>query len=133
MAVPQASLRLTRRYAARPAEVWAALTDPERLGRWLGPVRSGSFDVGEELELQVGGRTVPATVRVLDSERRLELDWRPPDEDASLVRIELSPHGDGTMLVLDHSRLEEPACMRWGALWTRSAGRLDELLEVVRP
>jgi len=83
----ECSLRLTRRYAETPAEVWRALTEPESLERWLRP-----------------GFPVPQ--RTVEEERVLELDWRPPGEDRSVVRIELTPSGTGTKLVLDHARIE---------------------------
>lgn len=41
-------VRFERRYDASTEELWSALTEPERLGRWLADVA--------ELELRVGGR-----------------------------------------------------------------------------
>jgi uncharacterized protein YndB with AHSA1/START domain len=81
------ALRLTRRYAEAPAEVWRALTEPESLERWLRP-----------------GFPVPR--RELEHERLLELDWEPPGEEPSVVRIVLTPSGTGTRLVLDHERIQ---------------------------
>lgn len=46
----RAGVRFERRYDAAPEEVWSALTEPERLTRWLANVA--------ELELRVGGRFV---------------------------------------------------------------------------
>lgn len=83
----ECSLRLTRSYAESPAEVWRALTEPESLERWLRP-----------------GFPVPQ--REIQPERVLELDWQPPGEEPSVVRIELAPEGSGTKLVLDHARIE---------------------------
>ena len=131
MLEPQASVRFTRRYTAPPAEIWAALTDSGSLSRWLGRVRRGTVAPGAELELELDGKTVAATVQVLEPEHRFELDWRAPEEHASLVRFELTAHGAGTMLVLEHSRLEERPCMRYGDAWTRAADRLERLLPAV--
>jgi uncharacterized protein YndB with AHSA1/START domain len=83
----ECSARFTRRYAQAPDEVWRALTEPESLARWLRP----GFDV-PQTEVEPG--------------RVLELDWRPPGEEPSVVRIELSPDGAGTVLVLEHARIE---------------------------
>ncbi len=83
----ECSLRLIRRYDEPPADVWRALTEPESLDRWLRP-----------------GFPVPQ--REVEAERVLELDWRPPGEEPSVVRIELAPDGSGTTLVLDHARIE---------------------------
>ena len=104
-----ASVRITRRYAATPEEVWAALTEPSSVAHWLGP-------------------SAPAELRVVEPHRRLELDWRPEGETPSLVRLELSPEAGGTKLVLDHAPLDERRCMRYGAAWTRAVERLDSLV-----
>ena len=94
----ECSLRLTRRYAEPPAEVWRALTEPASLGRWLRP----GFDVPQtEVE--------PGWV--------LELDWRPPGEEPSVVRIELTPDGAGTILVLDHARIDARVGMQAMRFW----------------
>jgi uncharacterized protein YndB with AHSA1/START domain len=99
------SVRLTRRYSEGPAAVWRALTDPESLTRWLRP----GFDV-PQVELEPG--------------RVLELDWRPPGETPSVVRIELTPEGDGTLLVLDHTRIEAARGMGAIGFWTGAVSRL---------
>ncbi len=105
----RAGVRFERRYDFSPEEVWSALTEPERLGRWLANVA--------ELELRVGGRFLlvwkeddgdqrtDGRVRELDPGRVLELDWTYPGEADSVARFELRPDGDGTILVLDHRGL----------------------------
>jgi uncharacterized protein YndB with AHSA1/START domain len=122
------SLRLTRRYPAAPAEVWAVLTEPASLSRWLAPA--------EAVELEAGGRfrvgRVDARVREVEPEQVLELDWRHPDEEPSVVRFELTRDGDGTRVVLDHIRVEAPVGMAYISRWTVSLGRLDALLGGVR-
>jgi uncharacterized protein YndB with AHSA1/START domain len=99
------SVRLTRRYSETPAEVWRALIEPESLARWLRP----GFDVPRS---------------EIDAGRVLELDWRPPGEDPSVVRIELTPDGDGTRLVLEHTRIEADRGMRAIGFWTGAVSRL---------
>jgi uncharacterized protein YndB with AHSA1/START domain len=99
------SVRITRRYAEAPAEVWRALTEPESLARWLRP----GFDVPQA---------------ALEPGRVLELDWRPPGEEPSVVRIEVTPDGDGTLLVLDHTRIEAARGMGAIGFWTGAVSRL---------
>ena len=103
------SVRLTRRYAASPEEVWAAITDPESVARWL-------------------GRSIPGEAHVIEPHRVLELEWRPDGERPSVVRFDLSAVEGGTRLVLDHTRLDERTCMRYGAAWTRAFDRLQRLV-----
>jgi uncharacterized protein YndB with AHSA1/START domain len=78
---------------APPDEVWESLIEPERLEEWF------ANDV--ELDPRVGGRGVfrwddgderRATVRELDEERRIVLDW----DEGGCVAIELEPVEDGT-------------------------------------
>ena len=123
-------MRLTRYYAAPPNEVWAALTEPDSVARWLAPPRKLDLAPGGSLELLLDGdRTLAARVRALEHGRLLELDWSVPGEEASIVRFELSRDGDGTMLVLDHRRVDAELGMRYMARWERQLQRLDAVLE----
>jgi uncharacterized protein YndB with AHSA1/START domain len=113
-------IRFERRYDASPAEVWSALTEPERLGRWLADA---------ELDLRVGGdyvlrfsdedesQVTRGQVLALEPERLLELSWRYPGENDTVVRFELEPDGDGTILVLDHRGLPTEAAPGYGGGW----------------
>jgi uncharacterized protein YndB with AHSA1/START domain len=117
----RSGVRFERRYDATPEELWSALTEPERLGRWLADVA--------ELELRVGGRfhlrwsesdgtqRTDGSVLALEPGRLLELNWTYPDEPDSTVRFELRPDGDGTILVLDHRGLPPAAIAGYGAGW----------------
>ena len=105
MAGELAALRLTRRYSASIEEVWRALTDPEAMSRWLAPP--------DEVEAQL---------RMVEQGRVLELDWHRRGERDSLVRLELAADDAGTVLVLDHSRLDARVCMGYFGFW---APRLD--------
>ena len=119
-------LRLTRRYEATPAEVWRALTEPASIARWLAtPVDvelapGGAF----ELALPNDGR-IHARVREIELERVLELDWRYGGEQRSVVRFELHAEDGGTVLVLDHGRIEAPLGMAYTSRWSSVLARLD--------
>ena len=121
------SLRLTRRYAASPAAVWSALTEPKSLARWLAAPRAIELCAGGRFELELpGGAIVLGRVREVEPQRLMELDWRFGDEQASVVRFELSADGDGTVLVLEHRQIEEPAGMAYIARWQGALQRLGE-------
>ena len=127
-------IRLTRYYDAPSAEVWGALTEPESLARWLAPARALDLEPGGSIQLGLGGeRALAARVRAIEPGRLLELDWMPPDEEPSIVRFELSADGAGTMLVLDHRRMNAALGMRSVARWERQLQRLDALLEALVP
>ncbi len=78
-----------------PAEVWEALTEPERLEEWFAteveldarPGGSGVFRWGD-------GEEQRATVREVEPEERLVLDW----DDGGEVVLELEEVPDGTRL-----------------------------------
>lgn len=122
-------VRFERRYDAKPDEIWSALTEPERLGRWLADVA--------ELELRVGGRFLlrwhesdatqetDGTILALEPNRLLELNWTYPGEPDSVARFELQPDGDGTVLILDHRGLPPGAIAGYGAGWHSHLDSLD--------
>lgn len=78
-----------------PAELWEALTEPERLEEWFAteveldprPGGSGVFRWGD-------GEEQRATVREAEPEKRLVLDW----DDGGEVVLELEETPDGTRL-----------------------------------
>src|SRR5436190_8073604 len=83
-------------FPASPAEVWEALTEPERLEEWFAteveldprPGGEGTFRWGN-------GEERHATVREADEEERLVLDW---DDDGGEVVLELEEVEGGTLL-----------------------------------
>lgn len=123
-------VRYTRYYRASPEEVWAALTDPASLGRWLAP--AGEVDVrnGGTFELQLDAdHAMNGRVRAAEPLRLLELDWTRPGEQPSIVRFELSADGGGTTLVLDHRRIDAELGMRYMTRWQHHLTQLDALVE----
>lgn len=120
-------VRFERRYAAGPAEVWSALTEPERMARWLAE---------GELDLRVGGaytlrfsdaegQSAQGKVLAVEPERLLEITWEYPGEPNTVLRLELTPDGDGTLLVLDHSGLPAEAAPGYGGGWHAHLDALD--------
>jgi uncharacterized protein YndB with AHSA1/START domain len=115
-------LRLTRRYEATPDEVWEALTEPGSITRWLAPAVAVELARGGAFELANG---VDARVLEVERGRVLELDWRFGDEERSVVRFELRAEAGGTVLVLEHGRIEAPLGMTYMSRWIRALDRLE--------
>ena len=97
-------VRLRRTYAAPIADVWDALTDPERIGRWFLPI-SGDFRLGGRYQFEgnAGGEIVAC-----DKPNRLKVTWVGMDTgspaDVSEVELRLAPDGDAsTVLELEHT------------------------------
>jgi uncharacterized protein YndB with AHSA1/START domain len=136
------SLTLTRRYAAPPAKIFAAWTDPKKLSHWFCPV--GCVAVLAESDARVAGRyrivvraesgeehDVSGTFREVVADRKLVFTWawRSTPERESLVTVELAPDGTGTLLTLTHERFfDEAARDRHRAGWGPILDRLNEVL-----
>jgi len=90
------AVAVRRRYDAAVADVWDAVTDPERLRRWFAPV-SGDLRVGGTFQVEgnAGGE-----VRECEPPHGLVVSWGGPE---SVVRVRLSAEGRGTLLELEHS------------------------------
>lgn len=110
-------VRFERRLSHRPDRVWQALVDPDQQDRWVPGVRIEAV-VGGAVRYDFGDEGVAdGVVLAVEPPVALEHTWRWPGEPESTVRWELSPAGDGTVLVLLHRPLRpEPAvdyCIGW--------------------
>jgi uncharacterized protein YndB with AHSA1/START domain len=128
------AIRFEREYAAPVEAVWAAVTEPEQLRGWLAVG-------GAVLERRVGGRfelrmvpgddeTVWGPVLVFEPPKVLEVEWRYEGEEESTLRIELEPHGDSTLLVLDHRLVQAGQAPGYGSGWHAYLEALDDFLGV---
>ncbi|HZZ34061.1 MAG TPA: SRPBCC family protein [Phenylobacterium sp.] len=101
----QAEFRLTLDHHQN--EVWAALTEPQRLAQWLAPgaiaLRVGG---AARLDFPESGGVIDSVVTALEPGRLLEYSWSSPGEPLRLLRWELEPLGAATLLTL---RLSVPA------------------------
>jgi uncharacterized protein YndB with AHSA1/START domain len=119
-------LRLTRRYEATPAEVWRVLTEPASIARWLATPVDVEVASGGPFQLALAnGSRIDGRVREVVPERVLELDWQHAGEQPSVVRFELRAEDGGTVLVLDHGRIEAPLGMAYISRWSSVLARLD--------
>jgi uncharacterized protein YndB with AHSA1/START domain len=102
---------LGRVYDGTVEDVWAALTDPERIRRWFYPV-SGDLRAGGKFQLEgnAGG-----DILACEPPRLLRLTFGGP---LSLVELRLSPDGaERTRLELEHTVPIEMARSGAGALY----------------
>jgi uncharacterized protein YndB with AHSA1/START domain len=123
------AVRFERLYDFTPAELWSAITEPERLSRWL---TKADVDPGEggRVTLDFGeGGTEGGRILVWDEPHVLEYEWRAVGEGDSVVRFELVPEEYGTRLVLDHRRLDREAGVGYGAGWHAHLDALAGLRE----
>ena len=98
------TVTLRRTYAAPIDEVWDALTDPERIGRWFLPI-SGDYRLGGRFKFEgtAGGEILECA-----KPTRLKVSWVGMDTgdpaDISEVELLLTAEGDdSTTLQLAHT------------------------------
>jgi uncharacterized protein YndB with AHSA1/START domain len=101
---------------APPAEVWEALTDPERLEEWFAnEVELEPEPGGEGLFRWENGELRRAFVHEVEVERRFAFTWQTDDGDESEVEFTLDEVEDGTRVVVTESTPAPAACAgEWG-------------------
>ena len=139
----ETSVAIVRKLKASPRAVWRALTQPERLKRWMGP--SNEFQVlVAETEVRVGGgyhivtkspdgeeHDVSGVYREVETYRKLIFTWawKTTPEGESLVTMELVAAGDGSELLLKHEGFADKESRdRHEKEWTRRMRRLVRML-----
>jgi uncharacterized protein YndB with AHSA1/START domain len=117
--------------AAPPAIVFAFLTDPEKILRWMGTEATTEVHPGGLYLLKgVGDRYARGTFREVVPVHRLaySFGWEgseavPPG--SSLVEIDLIDRDGGTLLRMTHSGLPDAEqCVRHAEGWAHYFGRL---------
>jgi uncharacterized protein YndB with AHSA1/START domain len=111
----RATVRFTRRLPHAPAKVWRALTEPEHLEAWFPTTIDGERVAGAKLSFAFRDLDIPPVdgqMLAYEPPELLELMWS--DE---LLRFELSPDGDGTLLRFTASFDELGRAARDGAGW----------------
>jgi uncharacterized protein YndB with AHSA1/START domain len=104
------AVTLQRHYAADVADVWQAITDPDRVRRWFLPLTGDLREGGNfQLEGHAGGDIVTC-----EPPRHLVVTF---GGESSIVEVVLAGEGDETMLTLNHSVPIELAGNGAGALY----------------
>jgi uncharacterized protein YndB with AHSA1/START domain len=104
-------VRMRRSYDTPIQDVWEAVTQPDRIRRWLLPI-SGDLRVGGRFQLEgnAGGQ-----ILTCEPPRLLRTTFGDPN---SIVELRLTPQGDGdTVLELEHTVPIELAQSSAGALY----------------
>lgn len=95
-------VRLEDRFDTDVADLWSALTEPDRLARWLGEI-DGELRVGGEFTARYFASGWEGTCRVEACEppTRLRVRASSPDEPDGLIEVTLTPDGSQTVLVIE--------------------------------
>jgi uncharacterized protein YndB with AHSA1/START domain len=105
---PARVLVAERSYPAPAADVWDALTNPDRIPRWLGPI-SGDLRLGGHYKLEgnAGG-----TIETCEPPRHLGVTWE-YEGGISWVDVHLAQSGDDTTLRLEHLTFTDDFADKW--------------------
>lgn len=107
---------LSRVLSASPADVWDAITIPQRASRWIGDLET----TGDEYVLTFPDPGHPQTrgrVLVCEPTSRLVVTWTHETEASGQVEVELTVRGHGTLLRLVHRDLQAIGAGVYGAGW----------------
>ncbi len=122
-------LEFVRTYDDPVADVWSALTDPERTARWFGTwsgdPASGQVQVRSLEDESAEGQ--PATILECEPPHRLVLDLPSPDGDWRLSAT-LTESGGVTTLVFTHRMAEPYDASSIGPGWQYYLDRLGAVL-----
>jgi uncharacterized protein YndB with AHSA1/START domain len=140
--ITKPSLIIKRHLNARPAKVFAAWTDPEKVKRWMGPGEGKALSA--ECDLRTGGRyrwimqsptgevhDVSGVYREVIPNEKLVFTWawKSTLERESLVTVLLKPDGEGTLLTLTHEQFfDEDARDRHRNGWNRALDKMEKSL-----
>jgi uncharacterized protein YndB with AHSA1/START domain len=129
-------VRIEDHYQTDAADLWSALTDPERLARWYGEV-DGQLRPGGEFRVYLAGPDLHGAgrVEVCEPPRRLmvvttETDesWRPGDGAPAFeesIEAVLTDHGETTTLVLESRGMPLDKIAFYGTGWQIHAEHLS--------
>jgi uncharacterized protein YndB with AHSA1/START domain len=97
-------------------DVWSALTDPRRFGRWLGEVE-GDLRVGGEFHRRffASGSEGTGRVEACEPPRRLLVTLDPGEPDEGVIEVVLAADGERTSLVWEERGLPLDKLAAYGA------------------
>ena len=132
-------VRIEDRYDTAIDDLWAAITVPDRLAHWYGPVE-GDLRPGGAFRLYLEADDVESTGRVeaCESPRRLLVTNRETDESyrkgqgaapfTASIEVTLTADGDQTLLVLEVQGMPLDTIAFYGAGWQIHAENLAAYL-----
>jgi len=92
-----------RTYPTDQADLWDALTDPERIRRWFVPV-TGDLSVGGRYQVEGNASGI---VQECAPPQRFAATWEMGPQ-VSWLEVSLAPAGEGTTLTLTHEAHVDP-------------------------
>lgn len=109
-------VRLEDRFDTDVDDLWSALTDPDRLARWLGEVE-GDLRLGGDFRARyfASGWEGTGHVDVCEPPRRLLISTKATDEPDGVVEVTLTADGGQTVLVIEDRGVPVDQIAAYGA------------------
>ena len=105
-------------------DLWGAISEPERLARWLATV-AGDLRVGGTIHASfTSSWEGPARIEVCDAPHHLRLTMMPGTPEETELEAVLTAEGQGTRLVIEERGLPWEQAPDYGAGWQ---AHLDDL------
>jgi uncharacterized protein YndB with AHSA1/START domain len=98
-------------------DLWSAVTDPDRLSRWLATV-DGELRLGGSLHARFTSTVeAPGRIDVCEAPRRLQVTFGLGTADETVMEAQLTPVGDRTRLIIEERGLPLEEAPSHGAGW----------------
>ncbi len=111
------AVRVEDVYDTDIADLWSAITEPERLARWIAVVE-GDFRLGGTVQARFTSTWEgPGRIDVCDAPNRLLMTMEPGTEDEAEIEAMLSAEGGRTRLVVEERGLPLDVLYKHGAGW----------------
>jgi uncharacterized protein YndB with AHSA1/START domain len=109
-------VRLEDRFPTDVDDLWSALTEPDRLARWLGEVEGDLREGGEfRARFFASGWEGTGRVQACEPPQRLLILTASPDEPEGVIEATLTADGDHTILVIEDRGLPLENLAAYGA------------------
>jgi uncharacterized protein YndB with AHSA1/START domain len=112
-----ATVHIEDRYETSIEDLWSAITEPERLARWVAQVDGDLRPGGLFRARFTSGWEGPGRVDVCDPPRRLVLNMDPGQADQTEIEATLAVDGELTRLVVEERGLPIDEAPSHGAGW----------------
>lgn len=110
-------VRMEDRFATDVDDLWSAVTDPERLARWIAVVE-GDLRLGGSFRAHfTSGWDGPGRIDACEPPRMLSATMSPGADDETVIEMRLTADGDETALVIEESGIPVDELAAHGAGW----------------
>jgi uncharacterized protein YndB with AHSA1/START domain len=111
------AVRVEDVYDTDIADLWSAITEPDRLVRWIATVE-GDLRVGGTVQTQfTSAWEGPGRIDVCDAPNHLVVTMEPGTDDEAVIEAVLTPEGERTRLVVEERGLPLDVLYLHGAGW----------------